>query len=133
MGSPRRGADWANHEWVPFGCDGCGAGTGVSGVGVTLHCGQLCNTFCPSELRYAAALASQSGQTICFLELKRWILVPWPLVSRTQTVSHVGQDIAAPADVVDVSPPPRVEAQPASVVTPKAMETIEVVVKRRNM
>jgi hypothetical protein len=29
--------------------------------------------------------------------------------------------------------PPRVDAQPASVVKPNAIETIEVVVKRRNM
>lgn len=35
----------------------------VAGRGVTLQLGQSCNTFWPS-LKYDAAIASQSGQTI---------------------------------------------------------------------
>src|SRR5688572_20186428 len=96
LGVTRAGG--GGQECVPFGCDGCGAVVGASGVSVTLHCGQLCNTFCPPS-RYATAPASQLGQTICFFEMKRWTFVPCPVTSRTQTVSHVGQLIAAVAAV----------------------------------
>lgn len=67
--------------------------TGVAGRGVTLHVGQSCSAVSPS-LKYAWAIASQSGHTASRPQWYASTLVPWPLrCGPTETVSHLGHII----------------------------------------
>src|SRR5829696_5364493 len=82
---------------VPFGW--VGSVTFLAGRGVTLQVGQSCNTFAPS-LKYAFAIASQSGQTISRPHCIAWILEPPAALPgrETHTVSHLGHVMPATSD-----------------------------------